>query len=71
MGIVEEVCIAMQNVMKKTSAVCVWFRPPVTTGLLQVHEIPISSAQPLTSFHTRELSSTIPLVPPQEGAVFT
>ncbi len=29
----------------------------------------MSSAQPLTSFHTRELSSTTPLVT-QEGAVF-
>ncbi len=28
-----------------------------------MHEIPISSAQPLTSFHTQELSSTTPLVP--------
>ncbi len=32
-----------------------------------MHEIPISSAQTMTSFHTLELSSTIPLVPPERG----
>jgi hypothetical protein len=32
-----------------------------------MHEIPISSAQTLTSFHTLELSSTIPLVPLKRG----
>jgi hypothetical protein len=31
------------------------------------HEIPISSAQTMTSFHTLELSSTIPLVPLKRG----
>jgi hypothetical protein len=34
-----------------------------------MHEIPISSAQTMTSFHTLELSSTIPLVPLERGAV--
>ncbi len=32
-----------------------------------IHEIPISSAQMMTSFHTLELSSTIPLVPLERG----
>jgi hypothetical protein len=32
-----------------------------------MHEIPISSAQTMTSFHTLELSSTIPLVPLKRG----
>jgi hypothetical protein len=32
-----------------------------------MHEIPISSAQTMTSFHTLELSSTIPLVPLERG----
>jgi hypothetical protein len=32
-----------------------------------MHEIPISSAQTMTSFHTLELISTIPLVPPERG----
>jgi hypothetical protein len=32
-----------------------------------MHEIPISSAQKMTSFHTLELSSTIPLVPLKKG----
>jgi hypothetical protein len=32
-----------------------------------MHEIPISSAQPTTSFHTLDLSSTIPLVPLERG----
>ncbi len=32
-----------------------------------MHEIPISSAQTMTSFHTLELSSTIPLVPLEKG----
>ncbi len=51
-----------------TNAVCVCFWPPVMTGL---HEIPISSAQPLTSFHTQELSSTTPLVPLKKGLFWT
>jgi hypothetical protein len=32
-----------------------------------MHEIPISSVQMMTSFHTLELISTIPLVPPERG----
>jgi hypothetical protein len=32
-----------------------------------MHEIPISSAQSMTSFHTLGLSSTIPLVPLERG----
>ncbi len=55
-----------ENSKAATVCVCV-FLASGYEWVTVMYEIPISSAQTMTSVHTLELSSTIPLVPPEKG----